>query len=235
MVLLTTLFFAAITGTIATEFAQLVPQDFSKRSVNGGGGWALSESGCPVDAPQCGSSWCCPNSLTCIETGSSGIAEACCPGTTQCIDAIQSAPFCADDSWGLFNATLADDDDSEYFCCLPGQKGTQDGSCVSDETVLVASNSAELVIPGAGAATTSTPQTANTASITSHPAITTTESSVNTATTTSHGGIGGLISAGESYASAIHSALGSDAAPSVHVKALCFIGPIAGAFIAMLL
>jgi hypothetical protein len=37
---------------------------------------------------------------------------------------------CADSSWVLWNATTAGYP-TDFFCCLPGQLGTDDGSCVS--------------------------------------------------------------------------------------------------------
>jgi hypothetical protein len=53
-----------------------------------------------------------------------------------CIYSIgQVATVYADDSWVLWNATTAlEFTTSEYFCCLPGQIGCQDGTCVEPDT-----------------------------------------------------------------------------------------------------
>jgi hypothetical protein len=62
--------------------AEFVPQIFDRTS-RPAGGWSLSlnaQEQCPSDAPQCGSSWCCPVALTCVTTGDADIGEACCPG-----------------------------------------------------------------------------------------------------------------------------------------------------------
>ncbi len=64
---------------------------------------------------------------------------------TQCIPALQSVPFCADNTWSMWSATLDKTDKHGYFCCLPGQVGLQSGDCVVSGTVVVPSLSAVLV------------------------------------------------------------------------------------------
>ena len=71
------------------------------------------------------------------------------------MDAIQAAPFCADSSWVLWNATNLGTDG--YFCCLPGQQGTQSLTCADANTEVVSSLQAQQLgqptPSGAGAQT----------------------------------------------------------------------------------
>jgi hypothetical protein len=71
--------FAHIASAAADGAAVLIPQDFSKRSVHAGGGWALTTGGaCPADTTACGSE-CCPNSLVCDGLNDNWVTNACCP------------------------------------------------------------------------------------------------------------------------------------------------------------
>ena len=80
-----TFLLAALSTTVITNLssgAEFVPQIFD-RTTRPAGGWSLSTNSqeqCPSGVPQCGASWCCPASLTCVTTGDADIAEACCPG-----------------------------------------------------------------------------------------------------------------------------------------------------------
>jgi hypothetical protein len=74
-----TLSLATLSTVVGAQIlAEFVP---NKRTVLPSGGWSLSSfnGGCPFDAPQCGATWCCPTSLTCVPTGSGDVAEVCCP------------------------------------------------------------------------------------------------------------------------------------------------------------
>jgi hypothetical protein len=47
-----------------------------------------------------------------------------------CVGPFELNPFCADVSWSLWNATDYFTE-YDYFCCLPGQVGLQNGECTS--------------------------------------------------------------------------------------------------------
>lgn len=67
---------------------------------------------------------------------------------TQCTAAFAAVPFCADNSWSLWDAAdeaAQENEQSGYFCCLPGQVGLQTGDCVDSNTEVPASLSASLV------------------------------------------------------------------------------------------
>lgn len=77
-----TLVLAAISMTASAQLlAEFVPQALSGRSATSVGGWTLSQLKCPSGTSFCGSSWCCPNSLSCEHVGDHGIANICCPGS----------------------------------------------------------------------------------------------------------------------------------------------------------
>ncbi|MCJ1351281.1 MAG: hypothetical protein MMC33_001265 [Icmadophila ericetorum] len=123
--------FASANGT---RLAAVVPRDLSERVVQSGGGWSLSlgtDTTCPSTTFACGSSWCCPSTLACVHTGNEDIAEVCCPTDTDCSATFITTPICADSSWTLFNSTFDTTDGGGYFCCLEGEVGLQDGTCVS--------------------------------------------------------------------------------------------------------
>lgn len=73
---------------------------------------------------------CCAHELTILATA--------------CESAMKATPFCADDSWALWNQTNLAAGDG-FFCCAAGQIGTQAGECVASDTVVAATLSAVLV------------------------------------------------------------------------------------------
>lgn len=152
--------------------ADLVPQGFDKRSTASGGGWALSQGSCPPSSTACSSGWCCPDLLTCNHLGNSFNDNVCCPGTTQCVSAFQAIPLCADNTWTLWNATTVPGSTNNFFCCLPGQTGLRDGTCVSADTVVASTLSAISLVPSATAAppqSSTKPTSASTPTSTSTP------------------------------------------------------------------
>ncbi|KAE9379561.1 hypothetical protein N431DRAFT_478544 [Stipitochalara longipes BDJ] len=128
------------------------------------GGWSLAAANCPADTKACGiGAFCCPNSLNCMNSGDA-IAEACCPGQDDCIGFVEERnPTCADPAWSLWNATKATATGYNYFCCLEGQIGLQNGVCglplligppPTNEAVPVSTSS--FIFSGTLSATTST-------------------------------------------------------------------------------
>jgi len=233
MVTIQLLFLAA---TVAAQLAQLVPQDLAKRTAVAGGGWSLAQETCPSDAPQCGSSWCCPTELTCMRTGGADIAEACCPGTTNCVAALQSVPFCADYTWSLWNSTTDTSDAYGYFCCLPGQIGLNSGDCVDAGTVSAATLSAVLIAPPAvTASSTASSQSSATVSTTSVTSTVTSPATTTKVTSTTTGGVGGLLSTALSVASAVASAHANAGNMVVDQAALSYGGALVGVIAAALL
>ena len=78
---------------------------------------------------------------------------------TSCVDAISAEPFCADSTWVLWNATTGLFAPTSYFCCLPGQQGTQNMDCESAATEIVSSLQAVQIgqpTPSAAGADTAT-------------------------------------------------------------------------------
>jgi hypothetical protein len=64
---------------------------------------------------------------------------------SSCLDALQAEPFCADSAWVLWNATMETVGPTGYFCCLPGQIGTQQFNCDSGAVNVAATLSAQSV------------------------------------------------------------------------------------------
>lgn len=62
-----------------------------------------------------------------------------------CYSAMVAGPFCADDTWSLWNATESTMIESSTFCCLPGQVGMQDGVCVTPDLISSPDQIAEQV------------------------------------------------------------------------------------------
>jgi hypothetical protein len=74
-----------------------------------------------------------------------------------------STPFCADDSWELWETNLGN---TSYFCCLPGQIGLQSLECVYGKQVIEPSLTAtNLRIIAAGAVFQSGSQTKSIVSV----------------------------------------------------------------------
>jgi len=148
--ILNLLLFAAVSTAKATAFDH--PTLYG-RGVRNTGGWPLAETSCPADTTDCGFQ-CCPNSLSCIATGSRDLAEACCPGPDDCTASLQKAPACADSSWSLWNSTDTSYDDG-FFCCLPSHVGLNSGDCVATSEVSDPTETAKLLSGGSPAAPSS--------------------------------------------------------------------------------
>jgi len=81
-----------------------------------------------------------------------------CPDES-CLDAIQVTPFCADSSWVLWNSTTSGHAPYAFFCCEPGQQGSNNIECESSDTVIAATLLAQSIgqpIPTGVAASTAT-------------------------------------------------------------------------------
>jgi hypothetical protein len=61
-----------------------------------------------------------------------------------CVGPFELNPFCADVSWSLWNATEYFTG-YDYFCCLPGQVGLQNGECTSIIQASLSPSTAVLV------------------------------------------------------------------------------------------
>jgi glucan endo-1,3-alpha-glucosidase len=117
------------------------------------GGWGLTATVCPNDLDVCGGGWCCPTSLTCVQTGGSVLSNICCPGSklyalplpfsadtlnsvaVNCIAAFTASPTCADDTWSLWDKSTGGIVANGYFCCAPGQAGLLDGTCIASDAI----------------------------------------------------------------------------------------------------
>jgi len=148
------------TGATAQALARLVPQELAGRTSRPVGGFAVLatvDSFCPNDLVDCGSStMCCPNGLTCAGAQGQQIASRCCPGTEDCYPPLRASPFCADDSWSLWDATHGGVYPDGYFCCLPGAVGLLDGTCIKEETLVSPTLEALALAPGGKVISTST-------------------------------------------------------------------------------
>jgi hypothetical protein len=112
------------------------------RNTVSGGGWAQHATSCAPTFKLCThGSTCCPGNTDCVE---SGTGSHCCASGTTCHDLIVAAPQCADDSWSLWNSTTLPSGQG-YFCCLPGQIGTNQESCVAAGSNVVPTLNAHLV------------------------------------------------------------------------------------------
>jgi hypothetical protein len=198
------------------ERANLIPrstwQAWQKRSnILVGGGWPLLATTCPTLSTQCTDGTCCPNSLVCDPTSGAGfdVRAACCPDCSlapcpfnekwrvkqtdrkkciaqDCTTALTSTPFCADDSWELWETSLGN---NSYFCCLPGQIGLQSLECVSGKQVIDPSLTAtNLGIVTSGAVFQSGIQTKSIVSVSSLTGSTGTATITAKPTATSSGG-----------------------------------------------
>jgi len=183
--------------------ADILPAvQLERRAAYAGGGWGLSttasdQSGCPV-----GTTWldahgwsninvCCPNGFTQQSNGDGNAELVCCPNGSACLDGLELEPFCADSTWVLWNATMQTSETVGWFCCLPGQIGTQTFECDSGAAnipaTLSAANIGNPVPTGAAGVTISVSAgSSGSSSITSAPGTAT--------TTTKKGGLGGVVS-----------------------------------------
>jgi hypothetical protein len=166
-----------------------------------------------------GDTVCCPTSLTCNGAQGQQVDSRCCPGSKQtnshpfytfesallfqlicklifslfiaedCSPGLRTSPFCADDSWSLWDKTQGGIYPDGYFCCAPGAVGLLDGTCIEIDTLVSPTLEAEALAPGGAVLSTST-TVASTAVATSVAGttvvskITTTSSSVRTSTST---------------------------------------------------
>ncbi|RDL36133.1 uncharacterized protein BP5553_06745 [Venustampulla echinocandica] len=143
-------------GVFALQLAQPVPQFFDPRGVTSGG-WSLQATSCPVDNQLCSGSYCCPASMDCVHVSPQ---NHCCPKGTTCQAIFVASPQCADDGWSLWNKTTVPKGQG-YFCCLPGQIGTNSNNCVAGGTPVVATLSAELLSSATGGVDSSSTPTAS--------------------------------------------------------------------------
>jgi hypothetical protein len=148
--------------------------DLVPRAVYAAGGFGLALTTCPSGTTSfC--SICCPPGFEAVLQGSEDCGEnspdelVCCPNRMYfcvlsvtrfeivlmtlesfCSDAFVSEPFCADSSltlWNVTNTAPLDTPDGTpvYFCCEPGQIGTNNVECVEGSTNLAATLAAASV------------------------------------------------------------------------------------------
>ncbi|KAH6677683.1 hypothetical protein B0J14DRAFT_584931 [Halenospora varia] len=170
-------------SALAIEFAQPVPQLLYGRALVSSGGWALAATTCPADVQRCSSVFCCSAGSDCKFVGSE---YHCCPKGTDCATVLEASPQCADDSWSLWSKTTKPKG-TGYFCCLPGQIGTNTGTCVAGSSNVVATLAASLVSSATGVAGSSSASASTKASSTPSAASTTAASSTGTTTGTTTG------------------------------------------------
>ncbi|EPE25193.1 hypothetical protein GLAREA_11774 [Glarea lozoyensis ATCC 20868] len=144
MLLLNIVLLTTSTQILASQFAEPLPRFLDSRA-DTSGGWALSAPSCPSNVQTC-DRFCCPSSMDCVRVAPQ---SHCCPKGTTCEAVYKASPQCADDSWSLWNRTDLKKGDG-YFCCLPGQIGTNSNNCVAGNTPVVATLSAQLLSSAAG-------------------------------------------------------------------------------------
>lgn len=77
-------------------------------------------------------------------------------GVDDCGSNLENAPYCADDSWSLWDESPGGIVKSYYFCCAPGQVGSLSGTCLDETTISSPTLIALQISPGGGVIETST-------------------------------------------------------------------------------
>jgi len=113
----------------------------------------LPEVNCPNDLDVCFGGTCCPTSLNCVESGAA--VALCCPGTVSCQAPYQASPYCADDTWSLWDMSQGGINNEGYFCCAPGMVGLLSRACVANDTISSPTQLALELQPGGGVLSTS--------------------------------------------------------------------------------
>jgi len=206
-------------GVSAQLLARQVPQNITERAVRASGGVGIiPDKFCSNDLLSCDTIYCCPTSLTCSGYfGPGGVCCpegkqlslshlsprsstyffcAICRYTNMvesagqaCVTAMQTAPYCAEDTWTLWDETQGGINLKGYFCCAEGLVGLLGGKCVDPTTVSSPTLEAMEMAPG-GAPLTSAVATSTAVEV-SHTGTTiaktvtdiTTSTSASTATT----------------------------------------------------
>jgi hypothetical protein len=102
-------------------------------------------------------------------------------GVEDCGSNLTTAPYCADDSWSLWDASPGGIIVQYYFCCAPGQVGSVDAHCLDETTISSPTLVALQISPGGGVIETSTVVVSTAAG---SAAVSVTQVTVSTTTTT---------------------------------------------------
>jgi len=104
---------------------------------------------------------------------------------TSCQTAYEAAPYCADDSWSLWDESQGGINNKGYFCCAPGDVGLLDGSCVANSTIFSPTQEALQLQPGGQPVSTSTVVASTSVSTSVHVTTAKTTTVVSTSTSAS--------------------------------------------------
>jgi hypothetical protein len=94
-----------------------------------------------------------------------------------------TAPYCADDTWNLWDASRGGIAQSGYFCCAPGLVGLMTEQCIDPATLASPTLEAMQMEPGGAPMTTSSTAVVGTVTGTAAKTVATTSVSASTATT----------------------------------------------------